>query len=234
MSDFSFMQSGLSGGDGSAGFNDMEDLKVMLSLFISNAMINAARFVKICGRDGVTKMDIEYCLKYEVFEFFNNPNLTEHFNDMKQDYLEYQDDDDDDSGDDDSGGIFWCTHPKCLNSLDSFPSKGLLKEHMLIKHDYEEIDSGSSEDEDAAEYEDTDAVAGEDDEDGEDGEDDGLEGMVVPDDEIQTFTKIELDDVDGSDKEFVETLYKHYDYWGEWTPSTPIEISLYNAIQKIA
>jgi hypothetical protein len=228
MSNFSFMQSGLGGGTGE--FNEMEDLKVMLSLFISNAMINAARFVKICGRDGVTKMDIEYCLKYEVFEFFNNPNLTEHFNDMKQDYLDADEDDSGDDDDDDSDRILWCTHPKCLNSLDSFPSKGLLKEHMLIKHDYEEIDSGSSEDEDAAEYEDTDAVAGED----EDDEDDGLEGLVVPDDEIQTFAKIELDNVDGSDKEFVETLYKHYDYWGEWTPSTPIEISLYNAIQKIA
>jgi hypothetical protein len=227
MSDFSFMQSGLTGGTG--GFNEMEDLKVMLSLFISNAMINAARFVKICGRDGVTKMDIEYCLKYEVFEFFNNPNLTEHFNDMKQDYLDEEEDDSEDE--DDSGGILWCTHPKCINSLDSFPSKSLLKEHMLIKHDYEEIDSGSSEDNDVAEYEyeDTDVC-----EDIEEDEVDGLEEMVVPDDQIQTFTKIELDDVDGSDKEFVETLYKHYDYWGEWTPSTPIEISLYNAIQKIA
>ena len=132
---------------------------------------------------------------------------------------------------DDSGGILWCTHPKCINSLDSFPSKSLLKEHMLIKHDYEEIDSGSSEDNDVAEYEyeDTDVC-----EDIEEDEVDGLEEMVVPDDQIQTFTKIELDDVDECDKEFVETLYKHYDYWGEWTPSTPIEISLYNAIQKIA
>jgi hypothetical protein len=223
MSNFSFMQSG--------GFNEMEDLKVMLSLFISNAMINAARFVKICGRDGVTKMDIEYCLKYEVFEFFNNPNLTEHFNDMKQDYLDEYDSEDSDSEDDDSGGILWCTHPKCLNSLDSFPSKGLLKEHMLIKHDYEEIDSGSS---DVAEYEDA-VVEDEVEDEGEvEVEDDGLEGMVVPDDEIQTFTKIELDNVDGSDKEFVETLYTHFDRWETWTPSTPIEISLYNAIQKIA
>jgi len=229
MSDFSFMQSGLSGGTGSGEFNEMEDLKVMLSLFISNAMINAARFVKICGRDGVTKMDIEYCLKYEVFEFFNNPNLTEHFNDMKQDYLDEEEDDSEDE-EDDSGGILWCTHPKCINSLDSFPSKSLLKEHMLIKHDYEEIDSGSSEDNDVAEYEYEDTDVCKDIED----EVDGLEEMVVPDDQIQTFTKIELDDVDGSDKEFVETLYKHYDYWGEWTPSTPIEISLYNAIQKIA
>jgi hypothetical protein len=229
MSNFSFMQSGLTGGDGGE-FNEMEDLKVMLSLFISNAMINAARFVKICGRDGVTKMDIEYCLKYEVFEFFNNPNLTEHFNDMKQDYLDEEEDEEEEE-EDDSGGILWCTHPKCINSLDSFPSKSLLKDHMLIKHDYEEIDSGSSEDNDVAEYEyeDTDAVG-----DGEEDEVDGLEELVVPDDEIQTFTKIELDDVDGSDKEFVETLYKHYDYWGEWTPTTPIEISLYNAIQKIA
>ena len=85
MSDYSFMQSGL-GGEYNPQFN-LQDLEVMLAHFIKNSLKAAAKYVKICKRNGITKLDMEYALKYEVFEFFNSPNLAEELIELKQTYF---------------------------------------------------------------------------------------------------------------------------------------------------
>ena len=61
MSDYSFMQSGLNNVK-SKGLSeeDIENIEILLSLFISNAISNASKYVTHCNRNGVTKEDIQY------------------------------------------------------------------------------------------------------------------------------------------------------------------------------
>lgn len=74
MSDYSFMQSGLSGDyNPMAGFSQ-HDLLILLGVFTRNAMEVAGRHAKLCGRNGVTKNDLQTALKYEVFDFVGNPD----------------------------------------------------------------------------------------------------------------------------------------------------------------
>ena len=80
MSDYSFMKSGLGTGyeeSGKLTEEYRETLEIMLSLFVSNAMINAAKYTEYCGRNGITKMDVEIGMKYEVFEFLNRGDIYE-------------------------------------------------------------------------------------------------------------------------------------------------------------
>jgi hypothetical protein len=71
------------------------NILVLLAMFSSRAMENAAKYVDYCGRNGVTATDVVYGMRYEVFEFTNNPN-------NQQDAIEIEDeldaiDDDSDS-----------------------------------------------------------------------------------------------------------------------------------------
>ena len=75
MTDYSFMQSGLTGDYNPMASFNTEDLILLLGVFAKNAIIKASRHVKLCGRNGVTKKDMEYALKYEVFDFLDNPDV---------------------------------------------------------------------------------------------------------------------------------------------------------------
>ena len=161
MSDYSFMQSGF--GDNNSNINMMEELQVMLSLFISRAMGHAARYSKICNRNGVTKEDMIYALKYEVFEFFSNPNLQNDLLEIKQ---------------------------ECL----------------------EEEESDEYSEEESEEY--------------------SEDKYVVPDEEVEDFSRVDIETVDTKDKEFVNNIHNYYDRWDNWEPSTPMEETLKNAIEK--
>ena len=56
-----------------AGFSQ-HDLLILLGVFTRNAMEVAGRHAKLCGRNGVTKDDLQTALKYEVFDFVGNPD----------------------------------------------------------------------------------------------------------------------------------------------------------------
>lgn len=174
MADYSFMKSGFSDAAPSV---DTDDLKVMLSLFISRAMEHAVRYSKICRRDGVTKDDLVYALKYEVFEFFNNPNINNELDLMKREYLEYLAESEDEEYDPD-----------------------------------QEYDSNEDHDND---YEPS-----------------GIGDFVVDDEEIETFTRANIEEVETKDKEFVNNIHNYVDRWDTWVPTTPIEETLKNAIEK--
>ena len=75
MTDYSFMQSGLTGDYNPMASFNTEDLILLLGVFAKNAIIKASRHVNLCGRNGVTKKDMEYALKYEVFDFLDNPDV---------------------------------------------------------------------------------------------------------------------------------------------------------------
>ena len=93
MSDYSFMKSGLGSGNESTNSSlsmaDLENIEILLSLFISNAITNASKYVTHCGRNGVSKIDINYALKYEVFEFLNNKNINDDIQKATEDYHAY-------------------------------------------------------------------------------------------------------------------------------------------------
>lgn len=100
MSDYSFMRSGFSNlvEPPRLSEEDKENLEIMLALFTSNALINAAKYVEYCGRNGVTQMDVLYGLIYEVFEFLNRSDLNEGMEEIRQEYYkmyEFSEEEDD-------------------------------------------------------------------------------------------------------------------------------------------
>lgn len=84
MSDYSFMKTGFNNVNPPNNISDKDykEIESMLALFISNATVNGAKYVELCDRNGVTKEDIIYGLRYEVFEFLHNDNLNQDIQDM--------------------------------------------------------------------------------------------------------------------------------------------------------
>ena len=92
MSDYSFMKSGLgnsSESKPSLNIYDIENIEILLSLFISNAITTASKYVTYCGRNGISKLDIQYALKYEVFEFLNRSTMLDDIKQATEDYNQY-------------------------------------------------------------------------------------------------------------------------------------------------
>ena len=160
-SDYSFMKAGRSTLIEPPKLSDseLESIEVLLSLFISNAMINSSNYVKYCGRNGVSTTDLVYGLRYEVFEFFSRPNLNNDIAQMTEDYRDMLDNESDD----------------------------------------------------------------------EKGEDD----IVIPDDEVEKFKRINADNINEENKLFIEKFHNYYDIWDSWEPNTPLEIILKTGIDKI-
>lgn len=100
MSDYSFMQSGFSNliEPPRLTEQDKENLEIMLALFTSNALLNAAKYVEYCGRNGVTQSDVLYGLIYEVFEFLNRNDINEGMDEIREEYYkmyEFSEDEED-------------------------------------------------------------------------------------------------------------------------------------------
>jgi hypothetical protein len=60
-----------------------------------------------------------------------------------------------------------------------------------------------------------------------------LDEMIVPDNEIENFNRISEDKINNDNRDFVEKIHNYYDTWDSWTPETPLQISLRDAINKI-
>ena len=163
MSDYSFMKSGLCNTSNKKSFNvnELKNIEVMLGIFTTNAIKNAAKYVRYSGRNGITEIDINYALKYEVFEFLKRPNILEEFKKYKEDIS-------DDGLDDD------------------------------------EMDDAEMDD---AEMDD--------------------------DTQIDEFSRINDEKIGNENKEFIEKVHNYFDTWNDWIPSTPLEVILKNAIDKI-
>ena len=163
MSDYSFMKSGLCNTSNKKSFNvnELKNIEVMLGIFTTNAIKNAAKYVRYSGRNGITEIDINYALKYEVFEFLKRPNILEEFKKYKEDIS-------DDGLDDD-------------------------------EMDDAEIDDAEMDD----------------------------------DTQIDEFSRINDEKIGNENKEFIEKVHNYFDTWNDWIPSTPLEVILKNAIDKI-
>lgn len=89
MSDYSFMKSGQSTilEKTSLSETELENIENMLSLFTSNAFLNAAKYVEYCERNGITKEDILYGLRYEIFEFLERPDILENLAEIEKEIM---------------------------------------------------------------------------------------------------------------------------------------------------
>ncbi len=70
MSDYSFMKTGQSNfiEEKKLSEKEIENIEILLSLFTSNALINASKYVKYSNRNGITSTDILYGLNYTFFD----------------------------------------------------------------------------------------------------------------------------------------------------------------------
>ena len=168
MSDYSFMKTGLGNSSESnpSITDNIENIEILLSLFITNAITTASTYVTHCGRNGVSKEDIQYALKYEVFEFLNRTSLTDDIKQATEDYQQY------------------------IESLDS-------DDELEDDEDEEEINN-----------------------------------IIIPDNEVDEFKRIDPSLIDDDNKEFIEKIHTHTDNWDSWNPITPFNIILKNAIDK--
>lgn len=182
MSDYSFLKTGHNLVEPPKKFSkqEQENIMIMLSLFSSNALINGAKYCEICGRDGVTKEDLVYGMRYEVFEFLQRDNLMESMAEMAQDY-----------------------------------HQEMKKNAEAEEYDEEEDDDDEIEEDDEEEIEDDE------------------DGLIVPDSEIQPFTRADTSKIKSEDKEFIDKMHQYYDNWDTWSPTTPLENILKSGIDKM-
>jgi len=73
---------------------DEKYIASLLTLFTSNAIINASEYSILGGRNGVTKEDVKYALMFEVFEFLKNPNIISELQEIEKDIETEMDNDD--------------------------------------------------------------------------------------------------------------------------------------------
>lgn len=193
MSDYSFMQSGLSGDYNPMASISPEDLILLLGVFSKNAITKATRHVKLCGRNGVTRKDMEYALKYEVFDFLGNPDVFSEISRIRN---------------------------VIQAEIEAEGAEGAEEEE---ESDYdpddelEELEEEEAEETGIAEGL-TDAIIGD---------------NVVPDSEIQEYSEINPETVDPQDREFLRNYYRYAENWNTWQPETPIEQTLFSAINRI-
>ena len=203
------MRSGFPGENPSPfdGFSQ-EDIQVLLSLFVSNSMINAAKYSKICGRNGVTKTDVEYGLKFEVFEFFQREDLMEGFEEIKKDMEEALDREEENL----KYGIEFTD-----NRI------GSREELEEVFDTIEEAEKWVTENESdyITEIEIFEI------------EPDLMEDNIVADEDVEDFSRIELSQVEVDDRNFVQKLHRYSDTWDTWVPETPLQEILKNGVDQI-
>ena len=182
MSDYSFMQSGLAGDYNPQPAIPHEDLIILLGVFTRNSMENAARHAKLCGRNGVTKEDVQTALKYEVFDFTSNPDTLAELQRIKEE----------------------------------------IGREMAEEYEAEEAEAEEAE-EYEEEYEAGPSMA-------EEFLDELVGDKVVPDEEIQEYSEIDLESAPTDERKFLEKFYNSKKNWATFVPKDNIEKAIYSAI----
>ena len=206
-----FMKSGTSQTT-STQFNINEnDLRQLLSLFISNSIINASRYAKICKRNGVTKTDINLGLKYEIREFFNRENIQQDLDEIRNDYETLKNEE-----------------PIKFRVEYTDTRTGIIETSELFNNEDDAEDficnlEGSEFFADFTIIELTES-------------DCAMEDMVVDDSEIQDFTKVSeenLIEASQEDRRFASKIHTYDTEWDSWEPETPILSILKNGANQM-
>lgn len=89
MSDYSFMKTGQSAPQpkGTISLELLEDINMLMSLFITRGLRHAHKYMKLCERHVITKSDISMGMKREIMTFIKDPQLQHKFNEYKEEYL---------------------------------------------------------------------------------------------------------------------------------------------------
>ena len=211
--DFSFMKSGMGAGDSQHslfGNVDENELRQLLGLFLSNAIINAARYVKICNRNGVTKKDINIGLKYEVREFFKRSSIQSDLEEIKRDYESLENEESIkfrvEYADTRTGEI-------CVSDI--FEDEDLAEEFICELES--EGDGTYYADFTIIELTESDIM---------------MDEMVVDNDSINEFNKATEEQIRAcsqDDREFASKVHQYDLSWEEWQPETPILMIMKNA-----
>ena len=64
-------------------------------------------------------------------------------------------------------------------------------------------------------------------------EDDEINSMITDDSEIEPFSRIIPERVTTENREFIIKTHNYYDNWDSWTPESPIQQIIRNAINLI-
>lgn len=217
MSDFGFMSSGFGDVGGDAYEENFRiNITAMLSLFISKALEDSLKYIKICKRNAVTKKDLEMALKFQTLRFFQNPELENELDEMKEEIRAEMEGEEEYYSESDSSEGVW-----------------------------EDIPEGEAETDGEAEADaDGEAVAGMtecgDDEAKaievyslEDGLDGILQQFTLDDGEADEFSRANLRETEVMDRNFVVDFHKCSDSWDSWEPQNDMQKTLFNAIESM-
>ena len=220
MSDFGFMSSGFGDVGGDAYEENFRiNITAMLSLFISKALEDSLKYIKICKRNAVTKKDLEMALKFQTLRFFQNPELENELDEMKEEIraeMEYSENELDDAEDSDSSEGVW--------------------EDITDGEAEAESEAGADGETDAGMTE-----CGEDEDEVKDIEvyslEDGLDGILqqftLNDEEADEFSRANLRETEVMDRNFVVDFHKCSDSWDSWEPQNDMQKTLFNAIESM-
>ena len=161
--DYTFMKTGHSVSSNENNLTDEQEKNIlsMITMFSSNAVINASKYVKLCNRNGITSQDMKNGLIFEVFEFTKRENFKDELEKTKKEYY------DDDASD----------------------------------NEWEDVDEN--------------------------------EQNILSDEELNPYSRLSLDSVDESDKDFITKYHNYIDSWETWIPSNSIEKIMRDAINNI-
>ena len=208
--DYGFMKSG-SGTSASALPFSEEEIKQLLSLFISNALITSTKYASFCKRNGVTKQDINLGLKYEVREFFERNTLSDDLKEMQEEYNKLEEEE-----------------PIKFKVEYIDTRVGSIEESELFETEEEAEDfiCELEQDENFTEFTIIELT-----------ESDLLMDDVVTEDEnVDEFKKITVEqirDLNMEDRQLVSKIHNYDTTWNSWEPETPLHIILKNGIESM-
>ena len=206
MSDYSFMQSGAGAAAPMIDGFSQEDIQILLSLFVSNSMINASKYVELCQRNGITKTDVENGLKYEVFEFFKREDLMQAFEEIKREIQESEEN-------------LEIKYGVCYydNRL------GEETEHSDIFETVEEAEQWIEENK-CDYYENIEIF---------EVEENPMDEFTVDDEDVEPFQLVNIRNVEVADRNFVVKMHNYIEKWETWEPKTPLQNILKNGVDLI-
>lgn len=202
MSDYSFMRSGTRSTEPSNYGLSNDDIIQMVNLFVSNAMISGSRYSKLCERNGITREDMEYGLKYEVLTFFDNPNLIQDLNEIKNDMKALEEEEvekykiqyyDTMIGSTETIEQLFDSEESADEYIDTYLDDERYNDITLLELTKSDLE---------------------------------IESMIVSDNDIQPFSRIDntkYSILSSENKKFIDSIHSIYDRWEHWEPEHPLQ-----------
>ena len=219
MSDFGFMSSGFGDVGGDAYEENFRiNITAMLSLFISKALEDSMKYIKICKRNAVTKKDLEMALKFQTLRFFQNPELENELTEMKEEIRAELDGEEGEyySDSSDSGEGVWEDIPEGEAEVDAGEEGDILEGGTECEGDNNDSEGKVIEVHSL---------------------EDGLTGILqqftLDDAESDEFARANLRETEVEDRNFVVDFHKCSDTWDSWEPENDMQKTLFNAIESM-